>query len=207
MRKQQRTPGTFWELVYHSNTPNLRHVEGHDIDYEQFNPFQLMQGQRFEGRFPRSVRLWIEKGRGPLADHLSNMLGWTIMSDRLVEFLWPMIGESVQVLSAPLYMRKNSDARISGYKVVNVVNVLDCVDIERSTPRFDEDGRLANFIDVCIDPKRTQGAHIFKYVIPPNEVDLGVICSYELVKSLEGKGFTGLAFIRCRSPEDPGEEE
>jgi hypothetical protein len=201
MTKQRRMPGTFWQLTFHSNTPDMRHVEGHTVDYREFDYQRLMQGQPFDGHFPPGVRLWIGDGAGPLADQLGNSFGWTIMSDRLVEFLWPMIHDCVQAFPAPLYKR-DTECRVPGYRVLNVVKVVDCIDIARSTPWYGIEDELAGFTDACIDPARTKGAHMFKYVVPPDSVDFGVICSYELVKSLEGQGFTGLAFIRCQCKDE-----
>ncbi len=179
----------------------MRHVDDyeHGVQSEEaFNSIwmQLTQGQQFDGCFPDDFRLLVPEGAGPIADHVGNPLSWTIISDRLASHLWPLIETSVQAYSAPLYEMK-SRRRIDGYKIINVTNVIDCVDKERSVPLDDEDDTVIDYAEVCIDATKAGDAHMFKYSVNTDYVSTSVICGYELVKSLVGKGFTGLAFLPC----------
>jgi hypothetical protein len=190
MSKNIKRPGTFWCLAYHSNAKDMRHIENYEIDFSIFNYQSVNQGTLFYGPIPK---LFVHKGGGPLADHLANPLHWVVMSERLIKFLLPMIQDCIQLLPAPLY--EQSGEPIAGYYIVNVTKVIDCVDFERS-PK--ERSRYGNFImptEACINPSRTGGAHMFKFLGPSGNPDFGVTCSYELVSSLDGTGFTGLAAI------------
>lgn len=194
--KDNRRPGTFWRPVF-SDELGLRDTVTHRFGPEVFDVTRLWYGSPFHGDFPAQVQLYLDEAVLPVADYLANMLNWPIMSDRLVEHLWPMIHDCVQLFPAPLY-EKGSDRRVTGWQVLNVTKVIDCVDVGRSTPWY-HDGALAGFVsdEVCIDSTRTGGAGMFKYVIPPDGVETGVIWSYELVSSMVGKRFTGIGFIRC----------
>ena len=204
MTQTSRKPDTFWDLTFDDELVGYRNVIAEAFDLEVFDCTRLWNGIPFDGDFPPDAKLYLPPGQEPIADNIfSIQTSWLMFSDRLVEHLWPIIKGCVQVFPAPLY-ELGSDRRVSGWQVLNVTKVLDCVDVERSTPWrdiYDKD-KIGGFYDVCIDPRRTEGVHMFKYVIPPGEVYTGVICSYELVKSLEYKGFTGLAFIRCQCKDE-----
>jgi len=204
MIKELRRPNTFWQLAFDIDATHVRDVKGYDFDPGEFDYLSLRRGIRLKGDLPPVVRLRLEQNSKPLADFPGNALGWPIMSERLVTHLSPFIQDCVQLIPAPLF-EQHSDKRVPGYFIVNVIKVLNCVDMAHSTPRFDGD-RLTGFNEVCFDPAKTRGAHIFKYLVPPDKVDFSVICSYELVKSLDQKGFTGLAFLRCRSTDDYAEK-
>jgi hypothetical protein len=198
--KPSRRPNTFWRLVPNTEGIQVRVIKGYDFDPGKFDYLQLIQGTFFKGNLPPDVRLRLEPGSNPLADYPGNALGWPIMSERLVKALWRFIKDSVQLIPAPLYER-NSDELVTGYSIVNVLKILNCIDVSRSVPWYDGK-RLGGFYEKCIDPKRTKKEHIFHCRIPPKGVDYGVTCSYDLVKSLVGKRFTGMAFLRCRAPDD-----
>lgn len=200
MKKSLRKPGTFWQLVFDTDATSVRDIKGYDFRPEEFDYLVFKRGIPFSGGLPSNVKLRLEANAKPISDFPGNALGWPVMSDRLVNHLWPLIKDSVQLIPALLFER-NSDKPVLGYSIINVTKILDCVDLSCSVPWFSGD-RLAGFNEVCIDPQRTYNANIFKYIIPPDKVDFSVICSFELVKSLEGKGFTGLAFLRCRCPDD-----
>jgi hypothetical protein len=196
---EQRRPGTFWRLSFPSNSPGVRDVNDYDYedyDEELFNQvwYTLSQGKPFDGCLPESLRLWVDEGDGPIADHVGNPIGWTIMSDALVDHLSPLIQDCVKLFPAPIF-DKSTGLQVEGFRLINVTKLIDCVDLETSTPSYDEDGIIESFIEVCIDSRRASGAHMFKYVISDDMVDTGVTCSYELVSSLVGRGFTGLAFL------------
>lgn len=193
MDRPIRRPGTFWTLVFHSNKPTMRHIENYEIDHAIFDYQAVMRGIPFQGTIPESVRLFVYDSNDLLADHLANPLGWTVISDRLVKYLWPMISNCVQLLPAPLY--DHSGTAIPGYHIVNVIKVIDCIDRQKSPKQLDRYGGFIMPTEACIDPNRTGGAHMFKFIELSGQVDSGVTCSYELVRSLEGMGFTGLACI------------
>jgi len=147
----------------------------------------------FPGEIPPSFRLYLYQGIGPLPDQLANPMGLTIWSNRLVKHLWPLIHDCVQLLPAPVFER--SGEPVPGYHIVNVTKVLNCVDWEKSPRDRDSMGHFIMPSQACIDPSRTGGAPIFKWLNPNGDVDTGVSISYEFLKSLEMTGFTGLAAI------------
>lgn len=117
------------------------------------------------------------------------------MSDRLVSHLLPFIEGGVQILPAPLFL-KDSDKRVRNYQVVNVTKVLDCVDRTRSV-LIDPEDALSWYSKLCIDATMTEGAHIFRYLLTDDYVCPEVVCTFEVVNCLEGRGYTGMAFYSC----------
>ena len=199
-KKPSRRPNTFWRLVPNTNDIQTRVIKDYDFDPGKFNYLQLIDGTFFKGKLPSDVRLRLQPGSKPLADYLANPLGWPVMSKRLIKALSPFIKDSVQLIPAPLY-EKNSKRLVAGYSIVNALKIIDCIDVARSVPWYDGK-KLGGFYETCIDPARTNKEHIFHCRIPPRGVDYGIVCSYDLVKSLVGKAFKGMAFLRCRAPDD-----
>lgn len=155
----------------------------------------LMSGNPIEA-LPQDFSLWLNETDGPMEDRITMPLNWLILSNRLVEFLWPLIHDCVQVFDCPLYGNK-SNKLVPGYKFVHVTRKEDCIVPERSVPSMNyKTGQRQGFIDYTVDPARTHGAHIFRYIDPPDTVDMGYTCSSKMVEALDGHGFTGLAFIR-----------
>jgi hypothetical protein len=198
--EQSRRPNTFWRLVPH-DSPKVRDVVARDFGPKHFNYLRLINGQIYDGNLPSEVRLRLEHSNKPVADYVANSMGWPIMSERLVTQLRVFFKDAVKLIPAPLF-ELNTDELVPGYFILNVIKRCDCVDVEKSVGWYTKDGSLGGFDDVCIDPTKARGCDIFKYVIPPDRIDFGVTCSFDLVKSLEGKGFSGLAFLRCRSTDD-----
>lgn len=198
-----RRRGTFWHLSHNRELHGYRDTVSSTFEVEDFNSTLLGDGKRLETPIPSCVKLILPPGTEPIADKIFSIeTGWIIFSQRLVDHLWPFIKDDVEVFPAPLY-DSDSGKAVPGWLIVNVLRVLDCVDASKSVPWF-LDGQLGGFNigDDYIQEERTDGRHIFRYIIPPDDVSTAVICSYELVKSLEYKGFAGLAFIRCRTDED-----
>ena len=155
--------------------------------------FAFLKGKRFRGKIPDSVRLYLHKGDEylPKASLLGGPLSWLIFSEKLLDFWWPMIKDDIQVFDAPVYFRNG--VKVEGYKIINPISVIDCLDIEKSEVRWDEDGTIYWCPKICINENKAGNHHIFKlkgYFQP-------VIVSDQLAKSLKGKGFKGIAFIKC----------
>lgn len=161
------------------------------IEYSLY--FAFLKGKKFRGIIPESVRLYLHKGDEylPKASLLGGPLSWLIFSDDLLGFWWPMIKNDVQVFDAPVYFRNG--VKFEGYKIINPIRVIDCLDIERSGVEWEEDGSIHWCKKIYIREDKVGEHHIFKLkdYFPP------VIVSDQLAKSLKGQGFKGIAFIKC----------
>lgn len=186
----------FHEIIPDGNYEDEQIVDDYEGILEGFDYFTFMKGKRFKGKIPDNVRLYIgeDTENRPQASLLGGaMHSWLIFSDRLLDFVWPLIKEDVQVLEAPVYRRSDGD-RISGYKIVNPLRVIDCIDWEKTYADRNEDGSIKYVLGKkYIREKAVGDHHIFrmKYWLGP------VIVSDTFAKSLIGKGFKGIAFIRC----------
>lgn len=182
---------TWWQLTWDANSDDVAHSSDYelppDLDYQV-----IAQGVPLPDGFPFEARILVEDDARPLADYLGNPLSWPIMSDRLYGLLEPLLESSVQAFKAPLYYEKSGD-RISGYRMINVTTVIDCVDWNRSDV-YRIGRRAVDFDAMCIDDKRAAGHHLFR----PKRALFSIVCSDRIVDTLRGKGMTGLAFIRGR---------
>lgn len=181
---------SYWRWTYDSSRTDCRHISPQIIS--GVDRQRLLMGVPLRRPLPPTLRLRVPKGDEPIADFPTNWLEWPIVSDRLLNHLRPWVDDSVQVIEAPLYLA-GARKRLDGYSILNAIRTPDCIDWERSRPMY-FDGRLYSFDELCIVGERTQGLHVFR----PKGATFELICSERLVKSLDGKGFSGLAFARCR---------
>ena len=66
---------------------------------EGFDYYTFLEGKKFKGKIPTSVRLYIreEAEKRPQASLLGGPLSWLIFSQQLLDFTWPLIKKDVQV--------------------------------------------------------------------------------------------------------------
>jgi len=158
-----------------------------------FNLIVFWLGKRYDAQIPEYVRLYIREGSEnlPQAPLLANPVSWLIFSQRLLDFWWPYIKDDVQVFDAPVYFKNGK--KVGGYKLINPICILDVIDWENSKVLRKEDGSLAYISKIFIKEGLVRNHHIFRlkgYLYT-------VIISDILAKSLVGKNFKGIAFIRC----------
>ncbi len=181
----------FWEIIcdaYYENEQTIEDYELGDFDYYTF-----LDGKEYKGRIPEFVKLYIRKGdeKLPQASLVGGPLSWLIFSDRLLNFLWPLIKDDVQVFDAPVFLKDGT--KVEGYKLINPICVLDCIDWERTEVSRYDDGSIAYCQKIFIKDHCVGKHHIFRlkgYLYT-------LIVSDKLAKSLAGKGFKGIAFIKC----------
>jgi len=191
----EKPSATYWRLAF-NNRETARVISRCDYDEDSCDALLFRRGKRVSSEMLTQFQFCLQAGKGPITDHVANPLGWIIWSQRLVDHLFPMIKECVELKPITLGVEK-STTKVEGYFVVNVIRVVDCIIESMSTPRIDEDNKQHGYIDYCVDEARTAGANIFKYTDSTGYVDYGVTCSNQLAQSLAGKGFRGIALIKC----------
>jgi hypothetical protein len=182
---------SFYKIAYDANYLNEQTV----CDYElgDFDYFAFSKGKRYKGKIPKYVKLYIREGveNLPQASLLASPLSqWKIFSQSLLDYWWPLMKDDVQVLDAPVYLK--SGKKVKGYKLINPLRVIDCLDIEKSQVSW-RDGTISFVGKTYIKKDKVGDHHIFRlkgYKHP-------VIVSEKLAKSLKGTNFKGIAFIRC----------
>jgi hypothetical protein len=165
--------------------PGWRHKV---FDYSTF-----LKGKRFKGKIPEFVRLYINEGDEglPRASLLAGSLSWLIFSDELLDFVKPLIEKDVQVFDAPVYFKNGQ--KVEGYKIINPIRVIDCIDWEKSRVGRKEDGTVSCIGKTCIKENRVGDHNIFRL----KGWTWSVIVSDRLAKSIAKAGFRGIAFVRC----------
>jgi hypothetical protein len=105
-----------------------------------------------------------------------------VLSEQAVESLKDLIKVSVEIL--PLKCRKGN------YFVLNVVDVIDCIDYDNSVfKRFPDSNKIMFFEKYSFVPGRIQGKTIFKIVDEPTKTVFVSDVFKERVLSIGLKGF------------------
>jgi hypothetical protein len=182
----------YYELTYDASYEN-EHTIG-EYELGDFDVFQFLEGRPHYGKIPACVRLYVTEGDEnlPQASLLANPLSWKIFSERLLQHWWPLIKDDIQVFDAPVY-RISDGSKVDGYKLINPVRILDCIDWERSECSRYDNGDIAYFNKIFIDGKKARGHHLFRlqgYLYT-------LIVSDTLASMLIGTDFRGIAFIKC----------
>jgi hypothetical protein len=182
----------FW-LVCRDEEPGIHHATGYDLgkDMEEFDYFSLLSGKKFDASWPGVLKILVKSAPDTLADYLGNALGLPIVSEKLLTALKPYLG-STQVLPAPLF-QKVGRKPVQGFSILNVLNVFDCVNLEKSVVSRDDDEVFVS--QPCFDPRKiSDGAQLFRFRHPDGFIDTGLYVTDELAQSLRGKGITGICF-------------
>lgn len=138
-----------------------------DADVNNFDNLTLIKEKwsvlRFDGTkrsdtwMPIAVRV-IEDRKKSDTPGLSS--GAPVLSPRAIEVLKDLMADKVEIL--PLRCRKGE------YYVINVIDVLNCIDYEEAEfERFESSGRIMLFNKYVFNTECVKGKHIFKIVDEP----------------------------------------
>lgn len=186
----------FHQIIVDPYYENEQIVDDYEGILEGFDYYTFQVGNFFKGKIPDSVRLYIGKDseNRPQASYLGGALqSWLIFSDKFLDFVWDLIKDDVQVLEAPVYRRSNG-AKISGYKIVNPLRVIDCIDWKKTKVTKSVDGTTEYVLGKKYIKEKAVGKH---HIFRMKGCLYTVIVSDVFAKSLIGKGFKGIAFVRC----------
>jgi hypothetical protein len=95
----------------------------------EFDSASLRRGVPLQGPLPPDVKLWVSEGEQ--ADLLPNPISWLILSDKLFKAFCKYAKDDMEIVHVPM-LKRGSDERVDGYRVVNLLRVVSAVDMERS---------------------------------------------------------------------------
>lgn len=136
--------------------------------------------------------------RGNWTDHLGvGEVPGLVFSGRLCRLLQGMAIPNLQYF--PLHIAGAPDGAMEdGYRIANVIGVVDCIDREASDLEYFRDGDIEFINSLVLDEGRIPaGLDIFRLAGRPTLV----VVSEALKEAIVGAGMTGFAF---RRPEDYG---
>jgi hypothetical protein len=128
-------------------------------------------------------RAMVRKNRGKPVDFIGLMGLGLAFSDRAAEALAPLIGGVIELL--PLIC----DGPVQ-FHVVNMLDIVDCLDEERSTTDRYSDGQISSVKKYAFKPGSTDGHHLFKC----KQCLLHTLVSAEFKALVEEKGLVGAYF-------------
>jgi hypothetical protein len=182
---------TFHRLVHYDPLKELMRVVHYTLG--DFDPTALWDGEPVTSGIPSAVRLFVAPGVRP--DSMANALSWPICSERFAEILSLRATNDVQVFGAPLFESPTGKA-VAGYKIVNVVRKVQCLDFANSEVSYDAQnpGKIIGVHRIAVIASRVPpDVHIFRMKEWPYEV----IFSGELANDCVGKRLLGVAFQEC----------
>lgn len=182
----------------------LTDAEGNELDCRDFtyghridlcNPLVLSLRHE-DTRIQVSPPLILEiQKQGPPLDMTLGAFDTLVASKKAADLLQRLCGEEVQRF--PVTIGNYS----SEFEIINCARTVDCLDTERSEiewwtaedHRPDKAGQPRMITDLVIDPRRTEGANIFRI----KNWDVVMVVSNKVVTALKQAGIKGVAFQPC----------
>jgi hypothetical protein len=184
---------TFHRFVAYDANDTLAEVIDYQLD--GFDHTIFWEGRFLSDRVPNTVRLLM--GDGKAGDFVVNPLSWPVCSERMVSLLASRAAHDIQLFDAPL-IDAETKVRIPGYKIVNVIRRVACLDVEKSEISYEQDQPTKIFViyTIAIDSTKVDpNIHLFRLEAWPYTV----IVSDELARDFAGRGFSGIAFEKCKT--------
>lgn len=153
-------------------------------------------GEKIPLPITNAIYTLIEPRKGDLTDHLSiDEIPGLVFSNRLCQLLHNMMATNFQYFPLAIINPMTGET-IEGYKIANVVGVVDCVNRETSDLEYFDDGGIEFVNKLVLDEDKI-----------PSELDVFrlsgrttmVIVSQVVKDAIVGAGLTGCVFYR---PED-----
>ncbi|MGH1461915.1 MAG: imm11 family protein [Neptuniibacter sp.] len=134
---------------------------------------------------------WVEPplklSQGEIYDVMSYRPGAIVISKSAKTEIEPFIKDEVEFL--PITMGETIELY-----VINVINVIDCLNFERSEVRFHADGKTVRTVrHYDFNLKRLSGVNLFKI---PETKSAEILCTPEFKKKLDGLSISG---VKCVS--------
>lgn len=121
-------------------------------------------------------------GDGLLCDNMSLASGASTFSKKAVDLLMPIMGSQVEVL--PLSFKTKQ------YFLVNVINILDCIDYDASEfERYEPNGRIMFFHKYSFREDKLLKSNIFKTTDEPEGIPFVTDAFVDFVKKSDLTGF------------------
>lgn len=125
-------------------------------------------------------------------DYLANAFGWLIFSEEFIKLADKYIDDRVQLLDLKIRNSISKDT-ISSYKIANVVDVIDAIDLDHSVyDEFELDNEKFIFVEkYALKESEEIGHHIFKL----KEDTVPTFISEDLKKLIVHNRLTGFSFL------------
>ncbi len=153
-----------------------------DIDY-----FCVLKGNPYKGAPIHNAKLYVT---GTSCDLVGGPLSWLICSERLVQLFNRIASSDYEVFDAPL-CRKNGSP-IKGYKIINPIRLVPCLDLEKSVYLGTETNIGAVTEWAIRRNKVPSNIHMFRV----KESPFAVFITDALLQKLKGKNLKGIGFLR-----------
>ncbi|WNZ57896.1 hypothetical protein QT397_11340 [Microbulbifer sp. MKSA007] len=175
----------FFELMPDAGLKGYSYVDNYYLG--GFDRLSIIQAKRCNQDELSRVKICIEDTNLQLADFMGGVIDWPTLSDKFFNLIKDIIFSDVQVLDLPLFSQATG-GEIKGYRLLNILSLVDCVDKSRSlvTPGIrGEDIITELYIHSNLVP---DDVNIFRI---PDCLD-GIIVSEEFLARIRGKGLKGV---------------
>ncbi len=127
-----------------------------DESYTNHSGIEFDKGESIQGQHFPTLRFIMDKDtrRGRMTDHIS-ITGFPgeIFSNKAVELLKALNIKNIEPLDFEIY-DPEQDKTYGDYKVVNIVGLLDCVDLNNSDLKFYKSGNIKIIEKLVLDKNK-----------------------------------------------------
>ncbi|MGI2028644.1 imm11 family protein [Endozoicomonas acroporae] len=176
----------FYEVLIDSGKGSLAFID--DYELEGFDNLSLIRAEKCDNAAFAKTKVYIEDTGRPLPDYMEGPLSWPIFSSKFYTLIADLVRDDAEVLSPNLFSLSSKSA-ISGYRLLNLMKIIDCVDMKKSVigPGANNDNII---YDLKVDETKVpETAHIFR---PVNGFGR-IVISEEFLAKIRGCGLTGIA--------------
>lgn len=129
------------------------------------------------------------------SDYLANNYGWLVFSENFKKKMDCLIENDIQYLDIKIRNTKNQ-SELAGYKVVNVITVMDALDLENS--KYDlfelDDEKIMSIEKYALKKDRIVNSNIFKL----KDDTIPTFVSEKFKKIVEENNLTGFQFLEIK---------
>jgi hypothetical protein len=136
----------------------------------------------------KPIPIEVDSSTGPAGDFPSLYRRAPVFSEQAWEALGPLVAHVAEAL--PIIYPNDRK-----YFVINVLDMVDCLDHSTSIIDRYSDGRISHVEHYTFHPDRLTGKHFFKI---PESAGLEVLVSDEFRQAVESHGLKGLVFQQLR---------
>lgn len=126
----------FYRLIYPDEENDILILN--DYELYGFKYTDLLVGKIID-KWNKNIQLFYDQ-EGKLEDYISNPLGWPIVSQRIVKIFDSLEIVNIQYFPANI-LHKTSNKEIHSYHIVNVLELISALDLEKSVYDSWDDSR------------------------------------------------------------------
>lgn len=185
----------YYQLMYnHKNSYNC--INCKEVNLNKINEYIVTIGQ-YINNWEEYIEFKYNPNDGEIfTDYLFNIYGWLVVSDKFIRLCDEYINADVQYLNINI-KNELDNSIISTYKVLNILDVVDAIELEYSDySEFELDNeKFISITKYAINGEKVSGHHIFRL----KNSTMPIFVSEKIKSTIEQNNLTGFDFLEVKS--------